>query len=1412
MSIINFRRRGLMEMQASNQLISSHLKEYPIKDYFVGLDIGTSSVGWAVTNKSYELLKFRSHKMWGSRLFDEGESAVGRRSFRSIRRRLERRKLRLKLLEELFADAMAQVDPTFFMRLRESKYHYEDKTTGHSSKHILFIDKDYTDQDYFKEYPTIYHLRAELMESGTDDIRKLFLAVHHILKYRGNFLYEGATFDSNASTLDDVLKQALENIIFNCFDCNSAISSIGQILMETGKTKSDKAKAIEHLVDVYITTDIEDASSKTQKEQVKEDKKRLKAFANLVLGLSASLTDLFGSVEELDDDLKKLQITGDTYEDKRDELAKVWGDEIHIIDDCKSVYDAIILMSIKEPGLTISESKVKAFNKHKDDLAILKSLLKSDRSIYNAMFKADEKGLHNYVHYIKQGRTEETSCSREDFYKYTKKVVEGVPDSKDKEYILSEIELQTLLPLQRIKDNGVIPYQLHLDELKTILDTCKSKFPFLNEVADGYSVAEKIIKMLEFRIPYYVGPLNTYHNVDNGGFAWAVRKAAGRVTPWNFDDKIDREKSATAFIKNLTNKCTYLLGEDVLPKSSLLYSEFMLLNELNNVRIDGKPLENTVKEHLIEAVFKQDHKKMTKNRIEQFLKDNNYIPEKHKPDITGLDGEIKNDLASYRDMVRILGSKFDISMAEDIITDITIFGESKKMLRETLRNKFASHLDDEAIKKLSKLRYRDWGRLSKKLLNGIEGCDKAGDGTPETIIKLMSNFSYNLMELLGDKFSFMERIQELNDELTAGQVVDPHDIIDELGLSPAVKRAVWQALRIVDEVIHIKKALPSRIFVEVTRSNKAEKKKKDSRQKRLSDLYAAIKKDEALLSGLKATEFEGLKSGLANYNDADLRSKKLYLYYTQMGRCAYTGEVIDIALLNTDNYDIDHIYPRSLTKDDSFDNLVLCKRTANAQKSDTYPIAEGVQKVQKPFWNFLKQQGLISERKYARLTRNTPLTADDLSGFIARQLVETNQSVKAATTLLRRLYPEIDVVFVKAENVTDFRHDNNFIKVRLLNHHHHAKDAYLNIVVGNVYHEKFTRNFRSFFQKNGANRTYNLAKMFNYDVTCTNAKDGKAWDVKTSMDTVNKMMASNDVRVTKRLLEQSGALADATVYKASVAAKAKDGAYIGMKTKSSVFADVSKYGGMTKIKNAYSIIVQYAGKKGEIVKEIVPLPIYLTNRNITDQDLIDYVASTIPQAKDISIIYRKLCINQLVKVNGFYYYLGGKTNSNIYIDNAIEVVVPTNIAVYIKVLEKFALLRKENNNIKASTVTTRIYNEGSTEIVSITDKDGLIVYDYLMSKLRTPLYMKMKGNKVDELSTVGRSKFTNMTLEDQSTYLLEVLNLLTNSKTTFDVKPLGITASRSTIGVKIHTLDEFKIINQSITGLYSNEITIVSNE
>ena len=69
--------------------------------YFVGLDIGTNSVGWAVTDDKYKLHKYKAHKMWGSRLFDQGSTAAERRIFRSNRRRLERRKQRLKILQEI---------------------------------------------------------------------------------------------------------------------------------------------------------------------------------------------------------------------------------------------------------------------------------------------------------------------------------------------------------------------------------------------------------------------------------------------------------------------------------------------------------------------------------------------------------------------------------------------------------------------------------------------------------------------------------------------------------------------------------------------------------------------------------------------------------------------------------------------------------------------------------------------------------------------------------------------------------------------------------------------------------------------------------------------------------------------------------------------------------------------------------------------------------------------------------------------------------------------------------------------------------------------------------------------------------------------------------------------------------------
>ena len=53
------------------------------------------------------------------------------------------------------------------------------------------------------------------------------------------------------------------------------------------------------------------------------------------------------------------------------------------------------------------------------------------------------------------------------------------------------------------------------------------------------------------------------------------------------EQKIDIEQTSERFITNLIRECTYLSGEKVLPKQSLLYESYCVLNEINNLRIHG---------------------------------------------------------------------------------------------------------------------------------------------------------------------------------------------------------------------------------------------------------------------------------------------------------------------------------------------------------------------------------------------------------------------------------------------------------------------------------------------------------------------------------------------------------------------------------------------------------------------------------------------------------------------------------------------------------------------------------------------------------------------------------------------------------------------------------------------------------
>ena len=1380
------------------------------KTWYLGLDIGTASVGWAATDTEYKIIRKNKKRLWGVRLFEEAKTAEERRGYRSSRRRLARRKWRLNLLEELFTQEIAKIDSNFFLRLKESQYHYEDKT--HQVPYAIFNDKDYTDKDYYKEYPTIYHLRTKLMTEENPDIRKVFLAIHHILKNRGHFLLQGQSF--KAGNLNNLIKELLElDILHVGFEVTEkVVDKIADISLEK-KTSKDKLNDI--------------------KELYPKEKQLLEVF-RLIFGGKPSLDKLFAIDEykELDAAIKSVSFKEKIYEEVRHDYEQVLSNYIELLDLAKLVYDSIILSDIKKEGKTLSESKVDFYNKHRDDLTKLKNLVKNDSKLsedkkvelYTAIFKEDKDKGSNYVNYIRKS-DEGKGCNYEDFKNFLVKELAKLEESAAKEEILRDLELELFLPLQRTKDNSVVPYQIHKEELVRILDNAAKYHNFLDEKDEsGYSIREKVIQLLEFRIPYYVGPLNSSKKAKEDGFAWSVRNKGYEntpVTPWNYEKVIDESASAEKFITNLTNKCTYLKGEDVLPKSSLLYSEFALLNELNALKYDGNRISLEARNAIMEKLFKQQGKKVTKTSIKNLLKAEGYID--GKGEITGIDITVKNDLKSYRDFKKILGNKFNSEHVENIILWITLYGESRKLIKAKIEAVYGDIYSKEEIAKMSRLVYKDWGRFSRKLLTELVSKKLYNEETGEclNIIGAMRQNNILFMELMADRFDYSQQIVKFNKELQEDVTEITPEILDDLYVSPSVKRSIWQTVRIVEELKKIIGCAPAKIFVETTRSNQGKKEPTSSREKQLKLAYKAVKKDvKELEKEIGAINFDVLNDRLSSEEQSKLKAKKLYLYYTQLGRCMYSGKQIDLENLYTPEYDIDHIYPQSKVKDDSFTNTVLVERELNAKKGDRYPLSSDFQTPSnRKLWKFLKEKGLITDEKYNRLVRTEEFSDEELSGFIARQLVETSQSVKAVASILGELNPETSICYSKAENVSSFRqnfgkikkgnrdskNNDQLVKVREINDYHHAKDAYLNIVVGNVYDTKFTRNVFNFIKDKKDGRKYSLNKVF-YE----NVSDSKtvAWEMDKTIYQVEKVMNNNNILVTRRIAEKKGELYNATRHKAKKVKKAKGVGYVPFKSSDNVLKNILDYGGFNSINIAYFSIVRYLliNKQGEInIIRIVPIPVYIENSLQSKRDLFNYIKKQLDdieneKVKNIEIMYEKLREKTLLRLNDFKYISGGKSGNRIYCDSALQILLSEETEKYIKTIIKFRNWKNENKN-------GNLWENVSKE-------ENYKLYSKLLEKLNSGIFFNKKSNKFVELNEeTTRNKFKQLKEEDQIKVLIEILNLLTCKKQPGkDLSLIGMTASRDLQNFDLSNLNQFSIIEQSVTGFYEKEITIIGDK
>lgn len=1319
--------------------------------YYIGVDIGTNSVGWAVIDENGYLLNKGKHHLWGSRLFDQAQTAQNRRNYRSSRRRYNKRKERIRLLQMIMSDMVLEVDSSFFIRLEKTTFlDKEDKKAilkdNYKMNYNLFCDEDYNDKKYFKDYPTIYHLRKKLCESDEKaDPRLIYLALHHIVKYRGNFLYEGQELHLEPSNKEEDLK-----ILFDIL----------------GKNNDTVYDISEEQIQFILKTVVENIS-KTAKvdecmSQLKlnsEDKKIVKEFMRGLVGNKFNVSKLYMHEDlQFDDEDLKLQFSDKSYEEKITEYENVLEEKMEFIDLMQRFYSWIELSKIvgsDSQHASISGAMVNIYESHREDLRTLKEvMLKIGKKEYDEMFKPTSKNVVNYYNYVNP-----VACSgdkTDGFYKYVKKAIEKSDDSR-KDAIIQKIANETYMLKQTSKNNAYIPYQMQKDELIKILDHQEKYYPVLKENRD------KIISILEFRIPYYYGPLD-----GNKQFGWLIKKKGKeneRILPWNHQEIVDVQETAAQFIKKLTNYCTYLPIEKVMPQKSLTCSMYEVLSEVNKIRIDGKLLPIDTKNRLIEDLFFK-RKTVKEKDLINWLKQNQLTV----GEITGYQKEkaFSSSLAPWIDFKEIFDEINDSNydLIEKIIEDMTIFNEGS-ILKERLKK--AYNLDQNKVKKIMKLKYSGWSRLSKKLINGIRADNKFGSSV--SILDVMKESHMTLMEIINDQdLGFKQIIEKENFKNETGSF--EYEDIENLAGSPALKRGIWQTLQVIEEIKNYMGHEPKNIYIEFAREEQ-EKVRTTTRVKKLKSIYNDIKNQ---------LDVHG-KEVYSNLNKQDEKSsieKRLYLYYTQLGKCMYSGESLDIDKLS--DYEIDHIFPRTLTSDDSLDNLVLVKKKENQRKLDDLVLPLEIRNKMEVFWKKLYDNGLITQTKYYRLMRDE-FRRDQIDKFINRQLVETRQIIKHVANIIENHYEDTKVFTVRANLSHEFREKYGIYKNRNVNDFHHAHDAYIACIIGRYIQIRFpgleAKYVYGQYMQNVKKTKNNIDKenhgfiINSMKYECIDEDTGEViWNPERILDYI-KCFNYRDVYITKKLDTNNRELFNVTILPNDKnSEKGKTKATIPV---NKLRSNVRKYGGFSGLQ---SDIVAIEGKKGKkIDRRLINLPILL--RYVSIEDQCKYIMEN-NKYSDIKII-KKIKKNQLIEIDGGLYYLSSATE----LVNAHQLI-----------------LNNKENEIIFEINNAMIKNDYSyfeNREIEITK-----LYNLLCDKMKK-YYPKYKG--IYEKILTKNIDFNILEIDLKCRVILEVLKILKAGAINGNLKfePYNMADREGRLSKQSIHLDNTYFYDVSITGIYSKK-------
>lgn len=575
---------------------------------------------------------------------------------------------------------------------------------------------------------------------------------------------------------------------------------------------------------------------------------------------------------------------------------------------------------------------------------------------------------------------------------------------------------------EKLDLSNVFTVGAYRKEILQVLETQKSH---IDDLSDDF--CDEYLAIFNRKRKYYEGPGNENSRTDYGKYTTHLNDNGEYITENNIFEK-------------LIGKCSVYSEELRAAAASYTAQEFNLLNDLNNLTINGRKLYEEEKVAIVEQVKCSNTINMRKI-ISSVMGET--IEEFHGARIDKNEKEIFHKFEIYNKMRKALAdidvdiTTFSREDLDEIGHILTLNTDKEAMLEAFLNSQII--LTDTVRDCLITLRknngslFSKWHSFSVRIMNEL--------------IPVMYEHPKEQMTLLTEMGIGKNKVDEFR-----GLKYIPVGAASEDIFNPVVRRSVRISFKILNELLRKYGKLED-VVIEMPRDRNS-----DEQRKRINDNQKMNEKEMSYITN-KLSSIYDIRLTSADFSSQKQLNLKLKLWNEQDGRCLYSGRLIDPRdlLAHPELFEVDHIIPRSISFDDSRNNKVLVYRTENQKKGNQTPYYYLTHTNSE--WSFenykatvialsKKKEYGLSRKKVRNLLFSDDITKRDvLKGFISRNINDTGYASRVVLNTMQSFFQAQEtgtkVKVIKGSYTHQMRVNMKLDKDRESSYAHHAVDAML---------------------------------------------------------------------------------------------------------------------------------------------------------------------------------------------------------------------------------------------------------------------------------------------------------------------------------------------------------------------------------